>query len=130
MQVSDEMVEAAAQTLSHLDESFAAIAKTRQLELMRQALTAAIAAQAGMATHRHKKRGSDYVLMGVGKIQTETWLEPSGDRTEAPAVGASVDMRDVALYRSVDDGALWVRPIEEFNDGRFIELGVKPQSSV
>jgi hypothetical protein len=31
-------------------------------------------------------------------------------------------MREVAIYRSVDDGSLWVRPREEFEDGRFAAL--------
>lgn len=65
-------------------------------------------------THRHVKRGSEYVLIGYGKMQTELWfdgLDEDGDTT--------VDMREVAIYRSVDDGSLWVRPREDFEDGRF-----------
>lgn len=69
-------------------------------------------------THRHKKRGTEYVLLGIGKMQAEDW----GDLTEASETSRyvpTVDMREVAIYRSVDDGQLWVRPREKFEDGRF-----------
>ena len=67
------------------------------------------------ATHRHRKRGTEYVLIGYGKMQA-SWM------TESGTYGESVDMREVAIYRSVEDGSLWVRPREEFEDGRFAAL--------
>lgn len=72
-------------------------------------------------THRHKKRGSEYMMLGIGKMQAEHWYLPG-----AMEAGPSVDMQEVAIYRS-EDGKLWVRSREEFEDGRFEAIPAAPQ---
>lgn len=55
---------------------------------------------------RHVKRGTIYEVLGLGQVQTEDWGQ---------------DNAAVMIYRS-EDGLLWVRPHNEFMDGRFERL--------
>lgn len=57
-------------------------------------------------THRHVKRGSDYMVLGTGYIQTDEPL---------------FDSDAVVIYRA-EDGSLWARKYSEFKDGRFQPL--------
>lgn len=70
-----------------------------------------------VATHRHKKRGTEYVLVGYGRMQAADLYHYGGDGGYLRA-----DDEEVAIYRGVADGKLWVRPREEFEDGRFEEI--------
>jgi hypothetical protein len=52
---------------------------------------------------RHKKRGTTYTEMGRATMQ----------------VNGPLDMAKVVIYQSNADGSMWVRPLSEFEDGRF-----------
>jgi hypothetical protein len=62
----------------------------------------------GGERYRHKKRGTTYQVIGVASSQVVG--EPIGEGSQA------------VVYRSEDDGSLWVRPYDEFHDGRFEQL--------
>ncbi len=62
----------------------------------------------------HKKRGTTYQIIGEARAQIV------GKPIEEDSV--------VVVYRSNQDGSLWVRPREEFYDGRFEQISTPPQS--
>lgn len=64
------------------------------------------------ATHRHVGRGSCYQVIAFGALQT---AEPIADETP------------VTIYLA-GNGAYFVRPTAEFNDGRFVALPPPPHS--
>lgn len=74
---------------------------------------------------RHKKRGSSYRVIGEGKMQADMWRDvtravPWGD--DRPWGGVhSVDMEPVMIYED-EAGGFWVRPKDEFEDGRFEDI--------
>jgi hypothetical protein len=57
---------------------------------------------------RHKKRGTTYEEIGRAKLQ-------------ASDTGGMGDHHPMVVYRG-EDGQLWVRPEDEFEDGRFERL--------
>jgi len=56
---------------------------------------------------RHRKRGTVYQVISIGEDENRRGTE-------------------VVVYRGEDDGKIWVRPSEQFFDGRFEELPRKP----
>lgn len=65
---------------------------------------------------RHKKTGKEYHILDEAIMQSKDWATDFGiDGSKL------VDMQPVVVYRSVDNGSLWVRPRDEFLD-RFEEI--------
>lgn len=56
------------------------------------------------AIWRHKKRGTSYQVVGYAAVQ---------------CAGPIKEGEPLVIYKSVEDGKLWARPVLEFNDGRF-----------
>lgn len=69
--------------------------------------------------HRHKKRGTECVLIGIGKMQAEQWVERTPALDHDAWMIKPIDMCEVAIYRSAADGSLRVCPLTEWEDGRF-----------
>jgi hypothetical protein len=70
----------------------------------------------GMSIWRHKKRGSEYKIIGQGKLQVSSHV-------------AAIDDEWVVIYQNMNDGALWVRPSSEFFDGRFEKVTTSAECS-
>lgn len=72
-----------------------------------------------MTRYRHKKRGTEYTVIGEGKMRVGKWVTPTDKPSGIKSVFVeSINMKPVIIYQG-DDDQIWVRPKEEFEDGRF-----------
>jgi hypothetical protein len=94
------VVEANLNTLIHAQRRF------EQSELEKAELLTRIQFQDPPVQMQHVKRGTIYDLVCVASVQTDTPL---------------ADYDQVMVYRG-EDGQTWVRPLGEFNDGRFVPV--------
>jgi hypothetical protein len=60
--------------------------------------------------YRHKKRGTIYEVVTI---------DASLQCSAAPAFEHQFEGDNWTVYRNITTGAVWVRPTEEFFDGRF-----------
>jgi hypothetical protein len=60
----------------------------------------------GAGTWVHRKRGTSYKVIGIGRFQSSAHPE--------------LDMAEVVMYGNPGDSRIWLRPLDEFMDGRFI----------
>ncbi|WP_205687917.1 hypothetical protein [Ciceribacter ferrooxidans] len=106
--VTDEMVDRADSVLSRSRPGIPD-------ETIRTALATALAAMpvGEREVVRHKKRGTTYEVIARGRLQVD------GD----------LDNEKVTIYRSLQDGAYWVRPEYEFSDGRFEVVSLATMTS-
>jgi hypothetical protein len=70
---------------------------------------------------RHVKRGSSYVVLGVGEVQiSKGTVSDAGWKEHKARVLREGDT--LTVYRDIQDGKLWLRFPDEFEDGRFEEV--------
>lgn len=70
--------------------------------------------------YRHKKRGTEYEVIGKGKLQATSLYKQGFDDVWLTPTYKGLDLVEVVVYRSIiDETEIWVRPVEEFFDGRF-----------
>jgi hypothetical protein len=62
---------------------------------------------------KHVKSGGEYEIVGVGRLQVKN---------------EDLDMAECVIYKSLQDsgeykaGCIWVRPMNDFLDGRFVKI--------
>lgn len=58
------------------------------------------------------------MMAAVGRMQAKNWRSYDEEKDNIN----EVDMEEVVIYMSMDDGNFWVRPSGDFFDGRFEEI--------
>lgn len=71
----------------------------------------------GTALVRHRRRNSQYRILGRAEAQVSTGEERF--RVSDKRVLFLTEGTHLVVYRSVDDGRLWLRHPDEMSDGRF-----------
>jgi len=68
---------------------------------------------------------ADKLTVDTELVVGSRWRHRNGGTYELLAVGRiEADLMPVAIYQSEIEGHVWVRPIGEFEDGRFTEIGL------
>lgn len=86
---------------------------------IRPFLKAIRASEDGKERYRHKKRGTIYSVLFAGYFQSSDLFERDIDDTWLVNTYKPLDSVEVIIYQSIDDKKVWVRPKDEFFDGRF-----------
>lgn len=73
--------------------------------------------------YRHLKRGTLYEVVGRARMQIGPEQLPQIKKLNvAQAACRCLERKTYVVYRSLDDGRLYVRPEQEFLDGRFVPM--------
>lgn len=75
---------------------------------------------------RHKKRNTTYRVLGLAEVQVSTgnvhlFLNEDGE-IEKRKCQIIYDGRQLTVYQDEQSNKLWVRPSDEFEDGRFEDV--------
>lgn len=107
----EQFIDASFQFTSQYDEMVTKAADNFVSQLLGAAMQPMIEEikQGRAKRYMHRRTGGTYYEVGRGAVQTSDRILMS-------------DMSPVVVYRSEKDLSLWVRPVSEFEDGRFMKI--------